>query len=40
MLTTFSEQADEQFYLNNNLNQNARQYDGDVLTPFDQGAGR
>jgi heptose-I-phosphate ethanolaminephosphotransferase len=34
MLTTFSEQADEQFYLNNNLNQNARQYDGDVLAPF------
>lgn len=34
MLTTFSEQADEQVYLNNNLNQNARQYDGDVLEPF------
>ncbi|WP_010488581.1 phosphoethanolamine transferase CptA [Pseudomonas sp. S9] len=34
MLTTFSEQADEQYYLNNNLNQNARQYDGDVLEPF------
>lgn len=34
MLTTFSEQTDEQYYLNNNLNQNARQYDGDVLEPF------
>lgn len=34
MLTTFSEQADEQAYLNNNRNQNARQYDGDVLEPF------
>ncbi len=34
MLTTFSEQADQQFYLNNNLNQNASQYDGDVLAPF------
>ncbi|WP_339080978.1 phosphoethanolamine transferase CptA [Pseudomonas sp. TMP9] len=34
MLTTFSEQADEQFYLNNNRAQNARQYDGDVLAPF------
>jgi heptose-I-phosphate ethanolaminephosphotransferase len=34
MLTTFSKQADEQVYLNNNLNQDARQYDGDVLAPF------
>ncbi|MDD0981627.1 phosphoethanolamine transferase CptA [Pseudomonas shahriarae] len=34
MLTTFSEQADEQVYLNNNRNQNARQYDVDVLEPF------
>jgi len=34
MLTTFSEQADEQVYLNNNRNQNARQYDGDVIEPF------
>ena len=34
MLTTFSKQADEQFYLNNNREQNARQYDGDVLEPF------
>ena len=34
MLTTFSKQADEQYYLNNNREQNARQYDGDVLDPF------
>ncbi|MBB2496783.1 phosphoethanolamine transferase CptA [Aquipseudomonas ullengensis] len=34
MLATFSQQADEQFYLNNNRAQNARQYDGDVLDPF------
>jgi heptose-I-phosphate ethanolaminephosphotransferase len=34
MLTTFSKQADEQIYLNNNREQNARQYDGDVLPPF------
>jgi len=36
MLTTFSKQADEQFYLNNNRDQNARQYDGSVLDPFAQ----
>ncbi|MBX9913141.1 MAG: phosphoethanolamine transferase CptA [Pseudomonadaceae bacterium] len=36
MLTTFSKQADEQVYLNNNLNQDARQYDGDVLAPFNK----
>lgn len=36
MLTTFSEQADEQVYLNNNRNQNARQYDGDVIAPFNK----
>ncbi|BAN51056.1 hypothetical protein PCA10_53240 [Metapseudomonas resinovorans NBRC 106553] len=36
MLTTFSQQADEQFYLNNNRNQNARQYDDDVLPPFEK----
>ncbi|CAE6949644.1 phosphoethanolamine transferase EptC [Pseudomonas marincola] len=36
MLTTFSKQTDEQVYLNNNLNQNARQYDGDVLKPFNK----
>jgi heptose-I-phosphate ethanolaminephosphotransferase len=34
MLTTFSRQADEQVYLNHNRNQDARQYDGDVLAPF------
>ncbi|SFB62175.1 phosphoethanolamine transferase CptA [Azotobacter beijerinckii] len=35
MLTTFSKQADEQFYLNNNRDQNTTsQYDGDVLDPF------
>ncbi|MGY3303613.1 heptose-I-phosphate ethanolaminephosphotransferase [Pseudomonas sp. PvR086] len=36
MLTTFSEQADEQAYLNNNRNQNAAQYDGDVIEPFNK----
>ena len=36
MLTTFSKQADEQVYLNNNREQNARQYDGEVLKPFSQ----
>ncbi|VVM71845.1 Phosphoethanolamine transferase EptC [Pseudomonas fluorescens] len=36
MLTTFSEQADEQVYLNNNRNQNAAQYDGDVIAPFNK----
>lgn len=34
LLTTFSQQADEQFYLNNNREQNAKQYDEDVLAPF------
>ncbi|WP_437879578.1 phosphoethanolamine transferase CptA [Pseudomonas sp. LRF_L74] len=34
LLTTFSEQADEQVYLNNNREQNARQYDDDVFAPF------
>ncbi|WP_409282268.1 phosphoethanolamine transferase CptA [Pseudomonas putida] len=35
MLTTFSKQADEQVYLNNNRDQNTTsQYDGDVLEPF------
>lgn len=34
MLTVFSEQADQQVYLNHNRNQNARQYDDDVLAPF------
>ena len=39
MLTTFSEQADEQVYLNNNRNQNAAQYDGDVIAPFNKALG-
>ena len=35
MLTTFSKQADEQVYLNNNRDQNSTsQYDDDVLEPF------
>jgi heptose-I-phosphate ethanolaminephosphotransferase len=36
MLTTFSQQMDERYYLNNNREQNARQYDGVVLKPFAQ----
>lgn len=36
MLTTFSQQTDEQFYLNNQRNQNARQYDDVVFAPFEQ----
>lgn len=34
MLTTLSQLADHQVYLNNNRQQNARQYDGVVLNPF------
>ncbi len=34
MLTTFSKQADEQVYLNNNRRQDARQFDEAVLQPF------
>lgn len=34
MLTTFSKQADEQVYLNNNRSQNSSQYDEIVLKPF------
>ena len=34
MLTAFSKQTDEQFYLNNTRAQNSRQYDGNVLEPF------
>ncbi len=34
MLTTFSKQADEQVYLNNNRMQDSNQYDGVVLKPF------
>ncbi|MBX4133549.1 phosphoethanolamine transferase CptA [Frischella sp. Ac48] len=36
MLTMFSQQADKQFYLNNDRNQNSRQYDEVVLEPFKQ----
>lgn len=36
MLTTFSQQTDEQYYLNNQRNQNARQYDDVVFTPFEK----
>jgi heptose-I-phosphate ethanolaminephosphotransferase len=36
MLTTFSKQADEQIYLNNDKNQNSAQYDGVVLKPFNR----
>lgn len=34
MLTTFSKQADEQIYLNNNRSQDSAQYDGLVIEPF------
>ena len=34
LLTTFSKQADEQVYLNNNRSQNSAQYDGSVLAPL------
>ena len=34
MLTTFSKQADEQIYLNNNRMQDSNQYDGVVIEPF------
>jgi heptose-I-phosphate ethanolaminephosphotransferase len=36
MLTTFSQQTDEQAYLNNQRNQNASQYDDVVLAPFEK----
>jgi len=36
MLTTFSMQTDEQVYLNNTRVQDSRQYDGDVLDPFEK----
>ncbi len=36
MLTTFSQQADAQFYLNNQRNQNASQYDEAVFEPFEK----
>ena len=34
MLTTFAQQTDAQFYLNNQRSQNASQLDGAVLAPF------
>lgn len=34
MLTMFSKQADEQFYMNNDRNQSSRQYDTSVFEPF------
>ncbi len=34
MLVNFSQQTDEQYYLNNQRKQNAKQYDGVVLDPF------
>ncbi|HYN54052.1 MAG TPA: phosphoethanolamine transferase CptA [Methylotenera sp.] len=34
MLTSFSKQTDEQYYLNNNRSQNAKQYDNAVFEPF------
>ncbi|PPC94466.1 MAG: hypothetical protein CTY33_04140 [Methylotenera sp.] len=36
MLTAFSKQTDQQFYLNNNRSQNAKQYDDVVFEPFKQ----
>ncbi|MCU7938348.1 MAG: phosphoethanolamine transferase CptA [gamma proteobacterium symbiont of Bathyaustriella thionipta] len=36
MLTTFSKQADEQVYLNNNRMQDSAQYDGVVIKPFEK----
>ncbi|MWP49890.1 MULTISPECIES: phosphoethanolamine transferase CptA [unclassified Gilliamella] len=34
MLTMFSQQTDEQFYMNNDRNQSARRYDESVFDPF------
>ena len=34
MLTNFSQQTDEQFYLNNSRDQNSRSYDESVIEPF------
>lgn len=34
MLTMFSKQTDEQFYMNNDRNQNSRSYDESVFEPF------
>jgi heptose-I-phosphate ethanolaminephosphotransferase len=35
MLTTLSQMADHQVYLNNNREQNASQFDGEVISPFE-----
>ncbi|MCB5184904.1 phosphoethanolamine transferase CptA [Methylobacillus gramineus] len=34
MLTTFSKQTDQQFYMNNSRAQNSREYDSNVFAPF------
>lgn len=36
MLTNFSQQMDEQIYLNNSRAQNSREYDSNVLAPFNK----
>lgn len=36
MLTVFSKQTDKQFYMNQQRVQNAREYDGNVLKPFEE----
>ncbi|MCB5186880.1 phosphoethanolamine transferase CptA [Methylobacillus caricis] len=36
MLTNFSKQTDQQFYMNNSRAQNSREYDGNVLNPFQE----
>ena len=36
LLTMFSKQTDEQYYLNNSRNQNSRVYDGGVFDPFEK----
>ena len=36
MLTSFSEQMDEQIYLNNSRSQNSYEFDEDVLAPFER----
>lgn len=36
MLTMFSKQTDKQYYMNNDRNQSARQYDDAVIQPFEE----
>lgn len=36
MLTNFSKQTDEQFYMNNSRAQNSREYDANVFAPFEE----